>query len=137
MTSREGSTSPPLASDMAFVLEHLQPMLIARSVPLERMGNISFGLAMDARIQVRMETATPEQRAALEDARHVLQQTTRAILANLNLLPITRVETVPRDETGRDRELAELFPVPTQALLDVARDYLGEMDQEDAEGEAG
>jgi hypothetical protein len=124
----------PLASDVAFVLAHLQPMLIARGLPLDRLGTLAFGIAMDARIRVRLETASPEQRAALEDARHAMQQTTRAILSNLNRLPIHRVETVPRDESGQDRELAELFPVPTEALLAVSRTYLTEMDQEDDAG---
>ena len=121
-----------LASDVAYVLGVLQPMLIARGIPADGRGPLAFGLAMDARIQVRQRTATIEQRDALADARHVLQQTTRAILYGLGLLSAEQVDIVPRDEDGRDRQLAELFPIPTAALLDAAEAYLADMVAADA-----
>lgn len=123
--------SRPLAADVAFVLTHLRPMLIAKGLPLDDLGPLAFGLAMDARIQVRLATATPEQHEALEEMRVVQQRTTRACLYALGKLPAERVEVVPRDVQGRDMELAELFPLPTEALLAAAAAYLAEMDAED------
>jgi hypothetical protein len=61
-----------------------------------------------------------------------MQQTTRAVLYGLGLLSVARVAVVPRDQYGRDVELAELFPVPTAELVTVAARYLAEMDEEDS-----
>ena len=104
-----------LAPDGAYVLDTIRRYLITKGIPLDHLGPLAFGVAMDARIQVQQRTATP-------------------CLYGLDLLPIQTVDTVPRGEDGRDLQGAELFPVDAPTLLDAAEAYLAGMDAEDGAG---
>jgi hypothetical protein len=56
-----------LAPDVAYVLDTIRRYLITKGIPLDHLGPVAFGLATDARIQVRQRTATPEQFEALAE----------------------------------------------------------------------
>jgi hypothetical protein len=120
----------PLSADVAAVLRQLRGMPVAHGIDDARLGPVAFGLALDARLAHRLHDVEPDARAEQEQLRHAMQRTTRAVLWGLGLLPLARVEIVPRDAAGVDVEVAELFPVPRALLAEGARQFWAESESE-------
>lgn len=73
-----------------------------------RFEALCFGAAMDARFVARLEEEpAPRERKALRVLRRRMQQLTRSCAWSLGLIPLERVETVPRGPGGADAELQE------------------------------
>jgi hypothetical protein len=115
-----------MSPDARVLWEAAAPALVARGFPLEHgetaeaLAALCLCVAMDHRIRVRLAAALPGERRRIQSLRDSTQRMARSCAWALGLLPIERIEHVPRDAAGADVELGEFFSGVDHAALVAA-----------------
>jgi hypothetical protein len=112
-------TDDPKQAFVEYVLTCLRRAPLAARLPAGKLEALAWSLAVE--VQAAQHAQAPdlddETRDAYAHARHVMRFQSRAILANLNLLPMRQVEHPPLDADGWDIQVGELFALDRPDLL--------------------
>jgi hypothetical protein len=112
-------TDDPKQAFVEYVLTCLRRAPLAARLPVGKLAALAWSLAVEvqAAMHAQASDVDDETRDAYAHARHVMRFQSRAMLANLGLLPMRQVEQPPLDADGWDIQVGELFALDRADLL--------------------